>query len=73
MDEHQDLLGTTHRILSIADMEIAKIQLTVSGLDQLYIIFVQSVEATSSWNKREKLKQMENVRFLAITFHAQLA
>jgi len=48
VDEHQELLGTTHRILSIADMEIAKIQLTVSGLDQLYIIFVQSVEATSS-------------------------
>jgi len=54
-------------------MEIAKMQLTVSGLDQLYIISVQSVEATLSWNNREKLKQMENVRFLAITFNAQLA
>lgn len=73
MDEHQDLLGTTHRILSITNMEIAKMQLTVSGLDQLYIISVQSVEATLSWNNREKLKQMENVRFLAITFNAQLA
>jgi len=48
VDEHQDLLGTTHRILSITNMEIAKMQLTVSGLDQLYIISVQSVEATLS-------------------------